>query len=248
MTATGYIGGDPTKVDVDGWTQGDILAADAAGELVALPIGAATEVLTVDLAQAARLAYDPAAGGGAVDSVFGRVGDVTAQVGDYTAAQVGAIPTATLATLATKPVVRQSRITSGNVAFPNTAAAWQRLAALDALPVPAAIGDFIEVSFTALFDLAADSFLDVAVWDGAAIARFLGSGTSTPLVEGNPGLYPDPAFNGYFGPQGFTVAAADLNGGNVQVALAVLATGSGQALASAAFPFAWIVKNLGPVS
>src|SRR5882724_3799729 len=34
-----------------------------------------------------------AGGGGAVSSVFGRTGAVVAQTGDYTAAQVGAVPT-----------------------------------------------------------------------------------------------------------------------------------------------------------
>ncbi len=211
MTATGYIGGDPTKVDVDGWTLGDVLAANATGILEAVPIGAPAEVLTVVAAEPTDLGYAAGGGGSSI-------------------------------------AVRQSRITTGTVTFPNTVNAWQRVAALDAPAIPAAVGDFIAVSLTFLADLAADSFLDIAVWDGVAIARFLGSGTAAPLVEGNPGLYPDPAFNGFFGVQGFEVEAADLNAGNVQLTLAVKATGAGQALAVAAFPFTWLVTNLGPVT
>lgn len=211
MTAVGYIGGDPTKVDVGGWTLGDVLAADAAGELQAVPLGAATEVLTVNAAEATDVGWDPPSGSGS------------------------------------QIAVRQSRITTGNVTFPNTAGNWQAVATLDALPIPAVVGDYIEVALTCLLDLASDSFLDIAVEVAGNLVRFLGSGTGTPLIEGNPGLYPDPAFNPFWAPQGFEVEAGDLDGANVQIVLACLATGSGQALASAAFPFSWIVKNFGQV-
>lgn len=249
MTATGYIGGDPNKVDVDGWTLGDVLAANAAGELEAVPIGTPAEVLTVDAAEPTDLGYAPAGGGGAVTSVFGRVGVVVAAAGDYAVADITGL-TAALAAKATKPVVRISRITTGTVTFPNSAPAWAINATLNAPAIPAAVGDFIEVSLTALFDFAADSFLDIGVITGgpATIVRYLGSGSGTPLVEGNPGLYPDPAFQGFLGTMGFVVTAPDLDGGNVQLALVSLATGSGMALASAAFPFQWLVKNLGPVT
>lgn len=51
-------------------------------------------------------------GGGAVDSVFGRTGDVVAEAGDYTAAEVGALPsTDTLNAIAT------ANATSGDVAM-----------------------------------------------------------------------------------------------------------------------------------
>lgn len=249
MTATGYIGGDPTKVDVDGWTLGDVLAADPTGTLVAIPLGSATEVLTVTPAALTDLDYAAAGGGGAVTSVFGRAGAVVAVAGDYAVADITGL-VAALAAKATIPAVRLSKITTGNVTFPNSAPSWAINTTLNAPAIPAAVGDYIEVSLTALFDFASDSFLDVGVITGAGptIVRYLGSGSGTPLVEGNPGLYPDPAFNREFGTQGFVVTAPDLDAGTVRLALVSLATGSGQALASAAFPFAWCVKNLGPVT
>jgi len=62
MTATGYTGGDPRKLDRTGYTKGDVVAADAAGALTAVPVGADTEVLTADSTDAEGV--DWAAGGG----------------------------------------------------------------------------------------------------------------------------------------------------------------------------------------
>lgn len=210
MTAVGYVGGDPDKLDRAGYTLGDVLAADATGTLIPVALGTPAEVLTVDLAEPADVGWGAAGGGAAL-------------------------------------AVRQSYLTSGDVAFPNTLGAWQAVAGISAPAIPAAVGDFIEVAFTALFDFAATSFVDVAVSAAGSLVRFMATGTGTPAVEGNPGLYPDPAFDGYFGTQGFTVAAPDISGGNVTVVLAVLATGSGLIKCSAAFPVRWIVKNYGPV-
>jgi hypothetical protein len=79
VAAVGYTGGDPTKVDVAGDTMtGDLLLTDGSP--------AASEEYVADHA-----------GGGTVTTVFSRSGDVTAQTGDYTAAQVGADPAGTAA-------------------------------------------------------------------------------------------------------------------------------------------------------
>jgi len=81
VAAVGYTGGDPTKVDVAGDTMtGDLLLVDGSP--------AASEDYVADHA---------GGGGGAVTTVFTRSGDVTAQTGDYTAAQVGADPAGTAA-------------------------------------------------------------------------------------------------------------------------------------------------------
>lgn len=210
MTAVGYVGGDPDKLDRAGYTLGDVIAADATGTLVPVALGAPTEVLTVEPAEATDVGWG-AAGGGATTAV------------------------------------RLSRITTGSVTFPNSAPAYAINAALNAPPIPAAVGDYVEVSITALFDFAANSFVDIGVVVGGVIVRYMGTGSGALPTEGNPGLYPDPGFNGYIGPQGFVVTAPDLSAGNVQFALVSLATGTGQALATADFPFAWNVKNLGPV-
>jgi hypothetical protein len=71
---------DPTT------TAGDLIARGAAA-IARLPVGAAGQVLTVDLAAPQKLKWDtPAAA--PVASVFGRVGAIAAQAGDYTVAQV----------------------------------------------------------------------------------------------------------------------------------------------------------------
>jgi len=77
--ATGVLS-DPTT------TAGDILARDGSA-LGRFPIGAAGQVLTVDTAAPAKLRWaTPAVA--PVASVFGRLGAVVAQAGDYTAAMV----------------------------------------------------------------------------------------------------------------------------------------------------------------
>ncbi len=96
MSAQIFAGGDPSKVNVAGYSKGQVLAANASGRLTALPIDTDGKVLTLD--SPATLGVDWQAGGGGgggVNSVFGRVGNVTAQSGDYAVAQVtGAAPLA----------------------------------------------------------------------------------------------------------------------------------------------------------
>ena len=64
MSAQMFAGGDPSKVNVSGYTKGDLLAANAGGLLQAFPIGVNAEVLTVDTAQTQSLDYKPGGGGG----------------------------------------------------------------------------------------------------------------------------------------------------------------------------------------
>ena len=96
MTATIFAGGDPNKVNRSGYSKGQILAANAAGTLAALPIDTDGKVLTLDSPVTLGVDWQAGGGGGGgVNSVFTRVGNVVAQSGDYTVAQVtGAAPTA----------------------------------------------------------------------------------------------------------------------------------------------------------
>lgn len=87
--ATGVLT-DPTT------TAGDILARDGSA-LGRFGVGAAGQVLTVDPAQPAKLRWATPATA-PVASVFGRLGAVVAQVGDYTAAQVTGAVVDTLTT------------------------------------------------------------------------------------------------------------------------------------------------------
>lgn len=64
MVATGYLGGDPSKVDVGGYVLGDVLAADVTGVLQPVPIGASTEVLTVDPGEPTSVDWEPGGSGG----------------------------------------------------------------------------------------------------------------------------------------------------------------------------------------
>lgn len=254
-------------------------------------------------------------GSGAVDSVFGRTGAVTAQSGDYTKAQVGLsnvdntsdlnkpISTATQAalddkedsgtassllsahtaasdphpqyaldaslaqvattgayadlsgrpTIPARAKVRHEYITSGNVTLPNSAGSWARPGGTNGLPsdfelaIPAEIGDWVECSYNGMKSDTASAFLDVGIVVGTTIVRYLGSGTSSPLVEGDPGWYPVTGFRPHAGIRGFVVEAGDLDSGNVRFAVVNKTAGSGTLYASASYPFYWHVKNNGPV-
>lgn len=90
MGAVGYVGGDPRKLDRSGYAQGDVVAADATGTLDAVSVGTDGFVLTADSGAAEGVDWQAGGGGGGgVNSVFGRSGNVVAQSGDYTKAQVG---------------------------------------------------------------------------------------------------------------------------------------------------------------
>lgn len=96
MAAEMFTGGDPGKLNATGYTKGQVVAANAAGRLTALPIDVDGKVLTLDSPAVLGVDWQPGGGGGGgVTSVFGRFGNVAAQAGDYAVAQVtGAAPTA----------------------------------------------------------------------------------------------------------------------------------------------------------
>jgi hypothetical protein len=96
VTAEGFTGGDPAKLNRTGYSKGQVVAANAAGALTALPIDIDGKVLTLDSPAVLGVDWQPGGGGGGgVNSVFGRFGNVTAQAADYTVGQItGAAPTA----------------------------------------------------------------------------------------------------------------------------------------------------------
>lgn len=152
---------------------------------------------------------------------------------------------AALAAATSPPRVASARVTTGDVALPQTSNAWASLAGFE-LSIPAAVGEWVEIAVTGMSAPAANSFLDVAVKVSNSLVRFLSLGTGTPAAEGEPSLYPQPtAFRTFgLGAKGFVVESGDLDGGNVRFVLAVKAAGSGTLYASTIYPFYWRAVNL----
>jgi len=57
VSALIIIGGDPSKVNVNGYLKGDLLAANAAGSLQAFHVGTQAEMVTVNTSATQSLAY-----------------------------------------------------------------------------------------------------------------------------------------------------------------------------------------------
>jgi hypothetical protein len=62
--AVGFTSGDPRKLNRTGYTKGDVIAADTAGALTAVPVGTDTEVLTADSSDPEGVDWQPGGGGG----------------------------------------------------------------------------------------------------------------------------------------------------------------------------------------
>lgn len=150
--------------------------------------------------------------------------------------------------------VRHEYIKSGNVTLPNSSGSWAFAGGTNGLPadfelsIPAAVGDWVECSYNGMKSNTSSAFLDIGVVVGSTIARFLGSGTSTGLIEGDPGWYPVTGFTPHSGVRGFVVEAGDLDNGNVRFSVVNKTSGSGTLYASNDYPFYWHVKNTGQVN
>lgn len=142
-------------------------------------------------------------------------------------------------------VVRGAFVTTGDTNLSVGAGSWTLLPGFS-LAIPAAVGDWVELSIGCMIQAA--SFLDVAVVVGGVAVRYASNNTSTPAVEGAPWLYPQPnSFRTTSPPFGFTVGSGDLDGGNVVFGLAANGT-AGTLYSSANYPFRWIAKNFGAAS
>lgn len=122
---------------------------------------------------------NPGTGGsGAVSSVFGRTGAVTAQSGDYNASQVGALPsTDDLSAIAT------ANATAGNVAM--NSHKLTGLANGSASSDAAAFGQIPTSASTIGGLLAANNLSDVAS-ASAALSNLGGAPTANPTFTGTP--------------------------------------------------------------
>lgn len=144
------------------------------------------------------------------------------------------------------------RITSGDVAL-TTAAAWTIVTSGPtqlACSITAAVGDRILAS-PQFMHTGSGFFIDLAILtSGGAISRFLGSGTSTPLPEGNPAYYPQSgSFPAATGPVRMDVASGEVDGSDkVTVALVYKGSGTETVYDSATYPFYLLLMNVGPVT
>lgn len=189
---------------------------------------------------------DGSAGGTPISAA--RLGHI--EDGIEAAADTADTAAADVSTKQERLIVRSGRVTSGNVnPLPNTAGAWEALTGFE-FTIPAVVGDWVEFGFQGMRSDASNAFADIAVQVGGSLVRYLGTGTASPLVEGDPGWYADPSaeYPTQTTPRGFTVEAGDLDGSNVVFVVAVKAAGSGVLYASTDFPFYWCAKNFGSVA
>lgn len=68
MVAVGYVGGDPNKLSVAGYTKGDIVAAGAGGALAVVHVGANGQVLESDSTATDGVSWQTGGGGGGTPS------------------------------------------------------------------------------------------------------------------------------------------------------------------------------------
>lgn len=142
-----------------------------------------------------------------------------------------------------------ARITAGNVTLA-TSTPWV-IVTSGATPlqcsIAATVGDRIHVS-PSFMRTGSGFFLDIAILTSAgAISRYLGSGTSSPLGEGNPAYYPQSgSFPAATGPVQVVVESGEVDGGgNVTLALVYRGSGTETVYASSTYPFYMLLTNLG---
>ncbi len=138
------------------------------------------------------------------------------------------------------------RVSTGNVVPQNTGGNVHVLTGGPTFAIAAAVGDRIRADVVYLTERNINTFYDLAVIVGGVAVRYATTGTSTPPVEGDPGMYPDqPSYQGRPGPFVFTVESGDLSGGNVTIGFVVKSAGGGQLFASTAFPLRYTLFNYG---
>ncbi|MCW6003865.1 hypothetical protein K1W54_04610 [Micromonospora sp. CPCC 205371] len=245
--------------------KGDLYAATAAATVTRQPIGTDGQVLRADSAQSTGLAWDTldAADVGAVAHTLADAkGDIIAASGVDTFTRVpvgtdGQVLTADSTQTAgvrwaaagggggSTLVVRRQRYTGGDMTLNLGSGAWN-LVTGPSLAIPAAVGDYVELSLSVMVQ-SGNSYLDPAVVVAGAAVRYASSDTNTPAVEGWPPLYTSPStFRSVGGLWGFEVGAGDLSGGNVTFRMATKGT-TGTLYGSASYPFYWLARNFGAV-
>lgn len=143
-----------------------------------------------------------------------------------------------------------ARITDDNLSGLPSAAAWT-IAQTSAgtqlkCSITAAAGDRIRCLGLFMYDGA--HFMDYNLLTSAgALGTYAASGTTSPLAEGNPTLYPSGAFAKYTSAEFFTVGAENIDGtGKITVALAHQGTNPGKVYAHTLYPWRLRLENIGP--
>lgn len=141
------------------------------------------------------------------------------------------------------------RITSGDIALPNTSGVWQILPGASFVSPPAAAGDYLELEVGGIRKNYSSSFVDIAVIVSGAAVWYASSGTSTPAVEGLPDFYGAADVPLRSAPIGLDVLSGHLSGGVVTFGLACLGDGGGSAVvyASTSYPLRWRILNYGAI-
>ncbi|GGN40493.1 hypothetical protein FHR83_007026 [Actinoplanes campanulatus] len=186
-------------------------------------------VLTAADAAAARTAI----GAGTSSLALGET-DSTAAAGDHTHAGGGTV------------AIAHGYVTTGDVT-PQTIGSWAALTGGPTFSIAAVAGDAVEFSWAGLQATATGLFWDLCVLVDGSPVRYASTGTGTPAIEGDPGLYPDSAFRSKPGlGMVVTCESGDLSGGTITFGFAILnPSGGGKLYAGAAYPLRYRVANWG---
>lgn len=142
-------------------------------------------------------------------------------------------------------VVRRQRYTAGDITL-NLGNGAFNLITGPSLAIPAAEGDYVELSLSVMVQ-SGNAYLDPVVVVSGAAVRYASTDTNASAGEGWPPLYTSPStFRTAGGLWGFEVGAGDLSGGNVTFQMAMRGT-TGTLYGSSTYPFYWIAKNYGAV-
>lgn len=142
------------------------------------------------------------------------------------------------------------RVTDDNLAGLPTAGTWTVVQTSGGTwlqcSIPAAVGDRIRAS--AAFMRQGGHFLDWVLLDNTGtISQYAGSGTSSPLAEGHPALYPSVSFAFVSGDEMFTAGAGHVDGtGKVTIGLAHQGSGTMKVYAHPTYPWRLRLENIGP--
>ncbi|WP_053706643.1 GDSL-type esterase/lipase family protein [Streptomyces sp. WM6373] len=141
------------------------------------------------------------------------------------------------------------RISDGAVQDLASAASWTIAATSVGTQLKVSIlaepGDRVSLDVGSLYS--GTRYIDAVLLDTAgAIALYAGTGTSSPLAEGNPEFYPSTSFGKASSGIEFTVTSAHLVNGLATVALANQGTGAGKIYAYSGYPLRLKLTNLGP--